>query len=127
MRHDGQGAATEQHRRGEALVQLRGPGRGRREVAAQVPALQGRASLTGQRGREAADQSLRDELIVTPHVQEGRDHAGRPARAARKAAAVHGRRRTPAGSIPAAPQTSASRRSARARTARHVVSSQPSG
>ena len=107
---------------GQALVELGGAGRGGREVAAQVPALERRAELAGQGRREPADEALGDQLVVAPDVEERRDHRAidRGAPAARSASVVHASRRTSAGSMPAARQTSASRRSARPRTTRMV-------
>ena len=74
VRHDRQRPAAEQHARGETFVELGGAGRGGRQIAAQVPTLERRPELAGEGRLEPPDEALSDQLVVTPDVEERRDH-----------------------------------------------------
>ena len=123
---DGQRPAAEHDRRGDPLVEVgQLPGRDV-AVAAQDPAFERRPALGGECRLEPIDRARGRQLVVAPEEGErdGRHRSsasGRAScmwRAAASAAPVQRSRRTSSGVTPAARQTSASSRAARARMAR---------
>jgi chemotaxis protein CheX len=87
-------------------------------IAADEPALERRTGFRGQRGHEAIQRPCVGQLVVAPEERQWRRRHRSASRATRMAAPAQARRRTSGGTMPAARQTSASSRSARARTAR---------